>query len=183
MPNKSIPFTLLKIFENKCTLDKYISKLPPFTVYKSNKVTNCHICNQSDCEMKVQFIFCASEFCNKSSTPTCPCRYKIEVCDKLQTIYFSKAFEHFYQHSTRRDNMKRHGLSAQAKEIAEQIIFHHGITKPTRIQSTMNEKFKDLIDHMPTLKQIQNYVKTRRKTPQTASNHHEERFLNTETGY
>ena len=155
---------MLKTFENKSSLDKYISKLPPFIIYDLNNATRCHICGQNDCEMKIQCMFCKSDLCNKkSNTPICPCKYKIEMCNKRQTIYFSKAFDHLHKYSMRKASSRPYGMSAQAKEITEQIIFYHGITKPTHIQSKMNEKFKNFIDIVPTIRQIQNYVKTRRK--------------------
>ena len=158
-----VPFSLVNTFENKYDLDEYMTKLPPSSCYKSNKVKGCHICSQKDCQMKVQYVFCTSEICNKANVLLCPCRYKIEICEKYGSVHVSKAFEHLYNHTLSSENRKRHGLTPQAKEIAEQIIFHHGITKPNRIQYTMNNKFKDMIDHMPTLKQVQNYVKTRRR--------------------
>ena len=49
--------------------------------------------------------------------------------------------------------------------VKNKKLMEIGCVSTTNINSnnTMNNKFKDMIDHMPTLKQVQNYVKTRRR--------------------
>ena len=173
--SKSKQFKLLKIFQGKVFFEKYVSqKLTPCTVYKTTTVKSCQICSRVECEMKVQYAFGCSIFeqdeheqnqqqQQQPPTQSDSCRYKIETCDTTQTIYLSKACcEMAAPRAT--DRKKKFGLTTRVKEIVEQIIaLESENSKPVHVQSILLNNYAEFIDQMPTLRQIQSYISTRRK--------------------
>jgi len=191
--SKSKQFKFLKIFHGKVFFDKFVSlNLTPYTVYKTVKLKNCQICNRVGCEMRVQYAFTATttaciddpqQQLNSASNESC--RYKIETCVSTQTIYLSKACgvatgemmmpsrastntpSHIVATGSMvNDGRKKFGLTARVKEIVEQIIGHETAaekSKPVHVQNILQNNYADFVDHMPTLRQIQSYLSTRRK--------------------
>ena len=145
--------------------DWYKSKLA--ATVKHNNTVNCNCCRQSNGVHKMQMLMlnCTSKNCNQ--TTLCNVRYKIFHFNdqhKEEDVY------HLYRLNNHEDDFeikskKKYGIPNKIKEIVNEYLYEKDITMPKKIHIKLNgRKYKkgpNKIDDedIPTLEQIQNYVK------------------------
>ena len=120
---------------------------------------NCNCCNQSGLPHKMSnmLLSCKNELCNKDRL--CNVRYKINKCE-------NKEIYHLYQLNEHEENIKpvgkKHGIQNKIKDYINDLITEKNISMPKKIQIKLSgKKYKEKIekDELPSLEQIQNYVK------------------------
>lgn len=85
--------------------------------------TRCTLCKQSYHKMKTQYARCNNTDCNANGE--CPRRYKIIECLKdggKHRVRFLKRDDHASENL----EAKHHGMTTTAKNLIEEIIYHHG---------------------------------------------------------
>ncbi|CAF1023345.1 unnamed protein product [Brachionus calyciflorus] len=157
---KSIPFQLKAVFANHIDFNDYIIGRHPIHYPKFNKV-NCTLCkNRSKHKMQQKYGFCSNKDCFLKEE--CPYRTKLCVCLK----HCDRLVQKHYLYSIGKHNSNsvlnvRRGLTEKAEEIVEDLIYNYD-SKPKLIHVRMKKKYKHKIDYMPTLEQVQHYIKNRR---------------------
>jgi hypothetical protein len=133
--------------------------------FGTNNSKNCTICKNKPVfkvhKMRVRYGWCSSKLCNKDEE--CPFKYREITCLQDNCIYLSTLGEHSNHESV--DKEKKHGIHQVIKPIIEEIIHRCNISRPKRVHIKLHDKEFEKIAKsiMPTLQQIENYIKYRRK--------------------
>ena len=156
MPPK-LPFILLAAFPSNINYQVFKNALFSYsTTHTKNQ--NCTICSDNDHKMKMTYGICTNANCNQNND-ICSKRYKTLICEKTSKI----EMYHLGNHKSEIDSNKVRGLTPIVKDIIEELI-HLYDARPKRIFISLQQpKFTERIDSMPTLYQIQNYIRNRRR--------------------
>ncbi|CAF1156901.1 unnamed protein product [Brachionus calyciflorus] len=104
--------------------------------------------------MRVRYPYCTCK-------PTCLTRYLIMTCTKTGKITVKGLNLHNIEEKLVVPvDLTKKGVSSKFKEIIENLIFNHNIFKPYSIYTKL---LLDYHNETPSLIQIQNYIKYRRK--------------------
>jgi hypothetical protein len=156
-------FKVEKIIKSKIQFkDWYTTEL--IAVCSKNNKVKCCCCNISQShKMSCRYLYCGGDECNKSGA--CNVRYKVLNCDKKAEIY------HVYRENEHDESDKvqkkiNHGISNLMKSLVNELIFDKDVSVPKKIAIKLNsQKYiekrteDNKIYDVPTLSQIQNYVK------------------------
>ena len=94
----------------------------------------------------------------KPTIEICEKRYKTTICQNTKEIKFYTSGTHNSSSLV----YKKHGLTPAVKEIIEDLI-HNYDNKPKRLHIRLHKKhILPKVDIMPSLKQVQDYIKNRR---------------------
>ena len=137
------------------------------TCDKNNKV-RCNCC--SSCvnhKMNMRLLWCSGDQCNKNSA--CEVRYKILSCENKNQVY------HIYQLNEHAEvdaqeniatKKKVRGITNYVKDLINVLIYDKDVSMPKKIHVKLNSKkyiekrkVEDKVYDVPTLQQIQNYIK------------------------
>ena len=153
-------FSLSQTFDSHKEFNDYVKQRISFSTEKSSLI-NCSICKTKNHKMRYKTGRCNDKSCN--SQIACERRVKILLCQKKErVVYFTKG-EHNSEFKLRRPT--HFGISASVKEKIEELICTFD-SRPKRLHvklQKLKSKNKFNFDHMPTLKQIQDYINNRKK--------------------
>lgn len=108
--------------------------------------------------MRVRYGYCNSIGCNEKGI--CPFMIRIIKCSNLNYQY-SEAYKHAAE-PIETEVIKR-GITDGVKLLIEDLVFERGVVRPKKIEIKLkSSKLKELVDTMPTLLQIQSYIKYKR---------------------
>jgi hypothetical protein len=140
------------LFEQYCT-DNYIKWS------KSNKI-NCSLCGKGGEQHKMIYRlgYCANSVCNQKQL--CLVRYKALFC-RYSKFHLYRLNEH-EQHIYLEKPFKTYGINKKVKELIDNFVYDHHITKPKKIHIMLNRK-EYQIDNIPSLQQVQHYINYKRK--------------------
>ena len=154
MSSQKDGFELVRTFVSHKEVNDYLKAKMTFTIEKSSLI-NCSICRSRNHKMRYKIGRCNDESCNR--------QVKILFCQKREHgAYFIKGQQNA-EHKERRPNY--HGLTKTVKEKIEELIFTYD-SRPKRLHiksDKLKRKNKIENDHMPTLKQVQDYINNRRR--------------------
>ncbi|CAF1102051.1 unnamed protein product [Brachionus calyciflorus] len=162
MPNY-LPFKLDKRFNNYNEFINYKSTIFDFSVDHTKK-TNSRECKKADHKMKVQYCYCSNQACFINNE-NCPRLYKVHICLKSNDPVIQKtSIYSLNKHASSECSKKNvRGITPAVKELVETLIGDYNI-RPFKIWMKLQKsKYADKIDVMPTLIQIQTYIKYRRQ--------------------
>ena len=94
-------------------------------------------------------LYCKNETCNKDQL--CNVRYKINKCE-------NKEIYHLYQLNWILKS-KKHGILNNVKEYIDELIYEKDVSIKRYISNYLTKKYNILQSDLPSLQQIQNYVK------------------------
>ena len=81
-------------------------------------------------------------------------------------LYFQIFFINIFfkeKHNSSKIEIKKHGMSDVVKDLVDDLIYNYD-SRPKRIHIRLNKKnYKNKVDFMPTLRQVQDYIANRRK--------------------
>ena len=126
-------------------------------VNKSNLV-KCTVCKNDHHKMRIQYAYCNNVNCNEKEL--CPRRTKILTCKKNETENLVRMYT-ANKHNSNHFKLKQHGISPSVKELIEDIINNYD-NRPKRVHIKL-QSIKSRVDRMPSLKQVQDFIKNRRK--------------------
>ena len=156
-------WTYVDTFESKDAHDRFFSSRIETSTVKSNRM-KCTVCevNRNNHDMKYCKRTCASLSCNELKL--CKFQYKVLTCLKSESkIKVYSLNEHNLTEQTKPTNHKSYKICYSVKEKIEEIIFEKNIYYPKKIEEALKQ-YDDLLDTLrPTLEQIQNYIKYRRR--------------------
>jgi hypothetical protein len=122
----------------------------------------CSMCHSKTHKMRYKIGRCNDKTCNNADAP-CERIVKILYCQKREHVALYGKGEHRAESKDRLP--KHHGISETVKEKLEDLICNYD-SRPLRLHvklEKLKRKQKIEIDHMPTLKQIQDFVSNRRR--------------------
>jgi hypothetical protein len=157
-----IDWKLVGTFDSFGEAEQYFERGRPRVKEKSNK-TNCTVCNNNDGhKMKVQYMKCNRDECNGD----CKTRYKMMHCVSKSVLYSFDEHEiatQITQQTTTQTIKIKRGISHSTKESIETILNDKNVRVPKKIFIELaTNKTKYNISYLPSLIQIQNYLKYRR---------------------
>ena len=153
-------FELKEKFDNLLDYEEFKLNNPNFTISHTKYSNKCEICMKVH-RMKIQYARCSSSNC--LNIDSCGMRYKICTCLDNDEVKYQKRFFYTYgQHNNYLFVRKQRGITRLVKDLIEDVINLYD-TKPKRIEMKLYANYKSEIDVMPTLEQIQTYIKNRRK--------------------
>ena len=112
--------------------------------------------------MKLQYTICNNEWC--LATGQCSYRMKIHTCLQLDDLRYQKRKIFVIgSHNSNESTKKIRGISSKTKEVFENMNNEFDC-KPKRIHIRLQRiDYESLVDVIPTLLQLQNYISNRRK--------------------
>ena len=144
-----------KIFQSNLEYEEW-KKLEPnsWSFYRS-QLKPCTICTSSNKhKMRTRYGQCNNKDCFANGLE-CPKHYNINSCEK------SGKMNEIGEHSGKNFIRVQYGLSDTVKELVEDFI-HNDCYRPKRIHVKLaKKKYRKKFDIMPTLTQIQDYIKNK----------------------
>jgi hypothetical protein len=160
MNSAKINFLHRETFNTHKEFNEFTNKRLSFSIQKSSLV-NCSICKSKTHKMRYKLARCNDKTCN--NVDACPREVKILYCQKRETVAYYTKGKHNAPYNERRPT--HYGITPIVKEKLEDLIFNYD-SRPHRLHLKLNklkEKKKIDIDHMPTLKQVQDFISNRKK--------------------
>ncbi len=116
--------------------------------------------------MVLRYMRCTAPECNQ-----CDVWYRTIECAHSSRFYAYQEADTEHSHKPFNDEKFSNqqawhrGISPKVKEAIEKVMFEKDISKPFRIRMNLIKKIekKELVGHLPSLKQIQNFLYAQRK--------------------
>jgi hypothetical protein len=144
----------LKAFEDQQAFVNYKAENGDIRIEHSKKLKYCDVCSENH-EMKRQYANCNNEGCLAVSK--CGKQFKILICLTSSRVQLHVVGEHTAKVVV---NVEKHrGCTYEAKEKNEECIRNH-LVKPKEIHVKLSAELS--YGPLPTLLQVQTYVKNRR---------------------
>ncbi len=150
------PFQLIDNFKDLEEFEKHKNGMEVIKIDHSSKLKYCDVCLEKH-EMKRQYGSCSNENCLKDLK--WPRQYKILFCMKTSAVNVYQFGEHSGEIVKASETVKKTGCSDVVKTKIDECIKNH-LVKPKHIHLKLSEEISAKL--MPSLLQVQTYVKNRR---------------------
>ena len=154
-----IPFKFKGVFNSKEEFDIYRKYKSTYSIQKS-QLKKCTICDISDHKMRLQYGSCNNKDCNKIE----PClrRFKLLICMNVKKNVQKHMFFTYGKHQGKVFRINHRGISDKVKDIIKKLLEKYDF-KPKRIYSRLYQEYRKDVDSMPSLKQVQHFMKNRQR--------------------
>ena len=159
MPKK-YNWVFVKSFDTKLDFETYLATKISTSIDKKNDV-KCKLCyeNTDNHKMHYRTRMCSSSTCNQDKI--FEFQYKTLTCIKSNwKLHLYSLNQHNVGDNINQTEDKHYKICDQAKEAIETLIYDKDIFYPLKIFNALK---KEMIVIQPTLSQVQNYIKYRRR--------------------